>query len=104
MQHTVPLSLFESIYAVASAPSLQATTIPLLILFEPPIALMWWHQLPNLPEVTKALAESTKLRRDRWESKQEALKYFKQRTPWKFWDSRALNEFVVCHFSYPNEK
>ena len=34
-------------------------------------------------------------RRDTWDSRQEALSYFKKRLPWKLWDSRILELLMV---------
>ena len=69
--------------------------IPELIIFEPPIASLWWFQPDDLLEVASALAKSTRSRRDCWDSKEEAFDYLRTSRAWKLCGLRALRSFVV---------
>lgn len=66
----------------------------LCIMIEPPSEA--FGPLPITKQNSILFLEVTKNRRDIWPSKKEALEWFAARRPWKTWDRRALEAYVVC--------
>ncbi|KAF9810416.1 hypothetical protein IEO21_06953 [Rhodonia placenta] len=81
--------------AVAALPQAD-TRIKGIVLLEPSLITRdEFHK--HLRERTAALAFAQKAvagRRAEWNTREDAMQYFKKRMPWKIWDPRVLNLFV----------
>lgn len=64
-------------------------------MIEPPAEI--FAQLPVTKQKSLLFLEATKTRRDIWASKKEALEWLVVRRPWKAWDRRALEAYVVSY-------
>lgn len=49
-------------------------------------------------EIYKLVEATTPMRRDIWDSAEAASKWMKSRVPWKTWDPRVFEIYVVCTF------
>jgi hypothetical protein len=47
---------------------------------------------PHIPSIKTA----TLIKRDRWDSREEAMAWLEGKKPWKRWDARVLGLFVGC--------
>lgn len=51
--------------------------------------------------VVEGMAEASKKKKDKWGSRADAKAWMARRMPWKAWDARALDLFVVRTYVRP---
>ncbi|KAJ7509016.1 hypothetical protein B0H11DRAFT_2270556 [Mycena galericulata] len=81
-----------------SSSELRLSPYSAMILVEPTMMTKEiFAQGSELSEMTRVI-DAVKKRRDIWESREAARAWFTQRLPWKRWDARVLDAFVVRDF------
>ena len=77
--------------------ALPAIPFKSLILVEPPLITRtaWDEHLEQQEFALKTISAMIKKRRDTWDSRADARRYFEARIPWSNWSTRVLDLFVV---------
>lgn len=84
-------------YSILSTAALDSCPFAAIILVEPALitrAAFDQHREERIAALA-FLRKAINARRDIWNSRDDAMQFFRNRVPWKLWDSRILALFVV---------
>lgn len=89
---------FERLFA--AIPSLpDKTPFAAMVLVEPVFAPKDLYEEKIRNQGIAMFSKAIAMRRDIWDSKEQAYEHMKKRLPWKAWDDAVLRIYIVCIIS-----